>query len=101
MTHVPLKAQARFMIDRKLKGEQRMEALRRLNNPHRTTEDFKRVIDRLTPLPDVDRETAHPQSQFGPEAIARIRAERASGMTLQALADLHQTSFSTIRRLTR
>lgn len=81
------------MIDRKLSGQKRLDALTFVRGK-RTIWDLERLAVRLEGLPDVVRD-GHVNARLTSAQVADIRAARAAGATFAAIAGRFGVSAAT------
>lgn len=93
-----LRFRAIKLIERKLTGAKRQEALRWVRGVSHT-EKLQPFVDRLETMPDTGAE--HSERKLGPEAIARIRQEYIDGWKIGDIAARHGVSTGLVISHTR
>lgn len=91
-----LRARVAFLAERKLSGQKLKDAKGFIVRA-RSRKPLENLVARLELLPDKDGENSN--LIYGPEARARIRAARASGMTIAEVCRRWSISHETLYRI--
>lgn len=94
-----LRSRALFLAARKLAGDRHREARSFVRSHRRSREELEAFVERMTALPDVQRDAASFRSVLSDTQVARMRQERAGGTRLSDLASRYGVSLSTVSRV--
>lgn len=93
-----LKSEAFGLIDRKLTGSKRADAIAFVRERTRKQRDLENLIARLSSLPDAQRDE-HPNARVSNAKVAEMRAKHAAGTPLRSLAAEYGLSYSQTQRI--
>jgi hypothetical protein len=93
-----LRTRALQLATKKLKGDRLLQTHLFIQNKSRLVPDIERLIRRLEPLPDTERDAPR-FAVISDAQVNQLRADRAAGATIQKLATQYGISTYKVTRI--